>query len=314
MTFNRNHPADYPRTVFLAGAARSGSTLIGEVLGAQARTLNVGELSLFWRDAARGNRCACGSPIPECPLWSDALRQALPGPELSPSTLESLAATRARLARTSRPQELLRLRRTPREEWPDDVQRLVTATTNLVAAAANLTGADVIVDASKTLSALLFLDLCGAQYDIVHVVRRPTAVVASTLRSREVARGNPDSKPPGGSLVTGVLRWSWSNLCALQSRRMSKPRTYSRAHYEDFTANPAAVTASLCKTVALAQGHNVIQGHRVTLPKTSHAAVGNPRRGASTFEVSEDDRWRTELSGPQVRMIDLATAPLRWVL
>lgn len=309
-----NDSGSYPRTIFIAGAARSGSTLLGEVLGAQNRVLNIGEISLFWRDADRGNRCACGEPISKCPLWSVALEAVRVTHGIGAGQFAELAHARARLAHTSRPMMLHRLRHSPRTEWPDDIRALVDATCTLVSAAAHHAAADVVVDASKTLPALLFLDLCGAEYDVLHLVRRAEAVAASTLRSRVVRRGNLDSKPPGGSLPIGVGRWVWSNACSVMLPRASSPRSHQRLHYEDFTADPEGVVFRLCQTLEIEFNERVVRGHSVSLPGLSHAAVGNPSRGEREIIVSEDRRWRQELSPLQARIIGGVTAPMRWYL
>ena len=301
----------YPRTIYVTGAARSGSTLLGEVLGAQPRILNIGEISLFWRDAHRGNLCACGRPIPECELWSRALAEVEERHGVTLDACASLARTRARLARTSRPMELRRLLRSDPANWPSDVRRLVAATTTLVSSAASTAGANTVVDTSKTVPALLFLDLCGARYDIVHLIRRPEAVASSTFRSRSVRRGNADSKPPGGSLATGVSRWAWSNACGVVAPKVASPRDYQRFHYEAFTEDPEGSVAALCTSLGVETDPTVVQGHRVSLPGISHAAVGNPSRGSREITVSEDNRWRQELTPLQARLISGATAPLR---
>lgn len=311
---NTSEAQPYPRTIYITGAARSGSTLLGEVLGAQHQVLNIGEISLFWRDAHRRNRCACGESIPECELWSQALASVSFAHGVGAADFASLARTRARLARTLRFTELRRLRRSTPSEWPADVRLLVDATRTLVAAAARTSSSDVVVDTSKTLPGVLFLDLCGAEYDILHLVRRPEAVASSALRSKSVRRGNVESQPPGGNLSAGVGRWAWSNVCSLAAPRVSTPATYQRLHYEDFTRDVEGTVDSLCTSLGLDIDARVVQGNRVSLPAVSHAAVGNPSRGAREVTVAEDTRWREELSPRQARVIALTTAPVRWRL
>lgn len=306
--------SQYPRTIYVAGAARSGSTLLGEVLGAQPGVLNVGEISLFWRDADRRNRCACGEPIPDCSLWSKALDAVASAHGVDATGFAALARTRARLARTTRPAELCRLRRSAASAWPEDARLLVNATRTLVAEAARASNAQVVVDTSKTLPGLLYLDLCGAEYEVIHLVRRPEAVASSTLRSKSTRRGNLESKPPGGTLATGIGRWTWSNLCSLAAPRISAPRTYQRLHYEDFTRDVEGTVDSLCASLGLENHVGVVRGNSISLPAVSHAAVGNPTRGAREITVAEDTRWREELSPRQARVIGLATAPVRWIL
>ncbi|SNC61768.1 hypothetical protein SAMN05445756_0549 [Kytococcus aerolatus] len=299
----------YPRTIYVTGAARSGSTLIGEVIGTQPGVLTIGEISLFWRDVARGNRCACGEVLTDCPLWSYALQEVCARIGISSADYGDLAATRARLARTTRPTELLRLRRTPAHAWPDDVRLLVAATTWLVAAAAEKAGADVVVDTSKTTPGALFLDLCGAEYSLLHVMRRPEAVVSSTLRSRGVERGNAESAPPGGSLAVGVARWVWANLNAVLVLKISRARSAVRWDYERFVENAEQMTLELVASLGIPPDSSPFVGRTVELGE-SHSAVGNPGRGGERITLREDHRWRSELSATDQRLIQTMTWPV----
>lgn len=91
------------------GSARSGSTLLGEMLGSQPEAFNAGEILLVWRDLNRGGRCGCGVPIIECPCWSRGNRHGVETRGLSRWRRARLADTRARLAPSSQVPSLIRL-------------------------------------------------------------------------------------------------------------------------------------------------------------------------------------------------------------
>ncbi|WP_026818202.1 sulfotransferase [Arthrobacter castelli] len=295
-----------PAIVYIAGAARSGSTLLGEILGAQPRVLDGGEMALFWRDAARGNRCACGQRLIDCEVWGAALGQIQAEHGITRDEYSTLATTRARLSRTTRPRRLAQMRRDP-ASWTADEQRLVSATSALVNSALSITDSEVLIDTSKTLPALLFHDLDDSNnVTTVQLIRDPRAVAASTLRSRNVQRGNEESLPPGGSLSAAILRWLSANSTAALGRWRAQHGLKIR--YEELMQRPATVTQALCSVSGIAFDPSTFVGNELRPRETSHAAVGNPRRGGSgPTKLIADERWRDELTTTQQRLVAAPT-------
>ena len=307
-----------PRIVFVAGAARSGSTLLGEMLGQQPGVLNAGELSLIWRDAARGGQCACGEPIVTCSLWGEALSRVMGGRGPWTPRLEALASTRAGLAHTSRPAALARMLRDPsRATWSPAERELIDATAGLHAAAGELAGAHVIVDTSKTMSALAFDRLVTGRLDTVHLVREPRAVVASTMASRGVRRRNVDGLPPGAGLLKSTVQWTWMNSTAALASGWFSSGTTARLAYEDLVATPAPSARMLCSTLELPFDEGTLEGGELRFVTASHVAVGNPGRGGAVGDrkaVAPDRRWLDQLSRGQSTVVHAATAPVAALL
>jgi len=294
--------------VFVAGAARSGSSLLGEILGAQRGVLNGGELSLFWRNAARGNSCACGSPLRSCDLWGSALDRVGRELDLQAGSYVDLAQTRSALAHTTHPQRLSQMRRQP-SAWSTAEARLITATSLLYEVALELSDAEVLVDTSKTLPALLFHELTPQrQVTVIHLVRDPRAVAASTIRSIDSSRGNADSLPPGGGLSTAIGRWVWANATASIGARRASTRV--RIHYEDLVQAPAELTRDVCDRAGIHFDPATVTGDRLLREGQSHAAVGNPRRGEGAVRLVLDDRWRSELSPARALFVRAITWPI----
>lgn len=296
------------KVVFVAGASRSGSTLLGEALGAQPGVLNGGELALFWRDAARGNTCACGSTLTSCDLWGTALDRLARDAGIRREDYQRLARTRAQLARTTRPRKLARMRRSP-DRWTADERHLVHATQSLYAFALELADADVLIDTSKTLPAMLFHDLSPQHVvTVVHLVRDPRAVVASTVRSRGVERGNPDSLPPGAGPSIAIARWWWSNVMAGIGSRRATDKLLVR--YESFVSEPEAQTRAICGSLGIDFDPTTIEDRHLRVHSPSHAAVGNPRRGTEITPILPDERWKQDLSPARQRLVQATTWPL----
>ncbi|MCP5113102.1 MAG: sulfotransferase, partial [bacterium] len=60
------------RILFIAGCWRSGSTLLGDLLGAVSGFCHVGELHHVWRRGLELNwLCGCGERFRSCPFWRE---------------------------------------------------------------------------------------------------------------------------------------------------------------------------------------------------------------------------------------------------
>lgn len=72
---------DEPVTVLYIGAfGRSGSTILGQVLGRMPGFVNVGEAWQVWQRGLRENeRCGCGQPFRSCEFWSAVGDEAFGG-------------------------------------------------------------------------------------------------------------------------------------------------------------------------------------------------------------------------------------------
>jgi len=145
------------RLVYIVGRARSGSTLLGQLIGSHSRATNVGELRAFSERKRRSGRCptgrpcACGArPLLQCAFWSrvDAAVRRSNGSGLSAVDADD-----------------------------DDSNRA------LLDAVHEVGGGGVIVDSSKDprrLRVLLESNACGIRP--IHLVRSPFGVLFSHKR------------------------------------------------------------------------------------------------------------------------------------
>src|SRR5262249_58384738 len=63
------------QVVYITGSGRSGTTLLGHILGQLEGFCFVGEAMYAWR--ALGQRlCGCGVPLESCEFWSAVRREA----------------------------------------------------------------------------------------------------------------------------------------------------------------------------------------------------------------------------------------------
>ena len=68
------------KVLYLAGAGRSGSTLLGRLFAEPPQAVHVGELVYLWRRGfAENHLCGCGVPFLECPFWSEVFARGFGG-------------------------------------------------------------------------------------------------------------------------------------------------------------------------------------------------------------------------------------------
>src|SRR5215510_10620705 len=77
------------KIIYVVGTGRSGSTLLGRILGEASGFVHVGELQFFWKRGIMGaGPCSCGLAIPNCDHWQSVLHTAFPSKEeIDPSVM-----------------------------------------------------------------------------------------------------------------------------------------------------------------------------------------------------------------------------------
>lgn len=288
--------------VYLAGFGRSGSTLIGRLLGELPRVAFVGELNFFWSDAVGAGRpCGCGAPIAECPRWSKVLE--LLGPD-SLTIAEDIAASLRAATRMRRGLTAL----APAGARPVD-RRLDAITIHLdrlYRAIASAFDSDIVVDSSKSVTYLRALErTSGVAVRPLHVVRDPRAA-AESWRTPKSERIGGVSLPTFG-VGRSSIEWSMANALALQACRKHRS---SLVRYEDFVDRPAVELARAGQDL----GHDFsgvpIDGKRAHLG-VSHTVAGNPDRfTVGPVEIRADERWRSGLSRGDQAVVRSLTTPI----
>lgn len=290
-----------PVVVFVAGFGRSGSTLLERLLGESKGVCVLGEVVHLWeRGLGRDELCGCGEPFSECPQWRTIGEIAFGGwDQIDVERVRSLhdAVDRHRhLPRTLLP-------------WtPRSLRAALLAYAwyyeRIYIAAAEVTGADVVVDSSKHVSLAVALShRRDIDLRVLQVVRDPRAVAYSW--SKDVAR--PEARPDQGeelmarySAGRSSLWWLTSNLLveALRLRRL--PCT--RIRYEELVADPAGAVDGALRRLAVPTTATVevSPAGEVEL-STSHSVAGNPMRfRTGAVRLRLDDEWRRAMRpGPR---------------
>ncbi|MDX6513938.1 MAG: hypothetical protein QOE36_3442 [Gaiellaceae bacterium] len=278
------------KVVYIAGWVRTGSTLLGKILGEQEGFFGVGELGYVWdRGFLRDNRCACGATFATCPLWQGAVTRAFGSGR--PDAVR-LLATADHLRPASRTVGI-RGSEAPELAWYRD------ACEAIYHGVADESGARVLVDTTKHPSHIAVLDgIASLDVRVVHLVRDPRAIVWSQRR-----RGQGP-----GPLRSGLVWDVWHVMTELGWRRSGR---YVRIRYEDFARDPRATVRRVLEAVGEPGEPAAFVGeHEVDLPP-NHFFSGNDNRfQTGRISVVPDDEWRDGLR-PLTRIgVGLATAPL----
>ncbi len=295
------------KIIFIAGAGRSGSTLLARMLGRFDDTISVGEIRWIWRKSlVDGQQCGCGEPFNRCAFWSRVIDRAF---DREATNFEHVAALSDTVDRFYRiPQILFAGKRSGFGRLRDTYTRHLL---KLYRAIREVSGARIIVDGSKDASmAFLLCRLPEIDLRVVHLVRDSRAVAYSW---RRVKKRSPQDEDYMGRYdpVRSAISWSYRNLGSDLIRLTGKP--YIRVRYEDFVADPVsslmAMSAVFGETL---DGTKIIQGHKIDL-EGDHAVGGNPMRfRQGTIELKPDYEWKESMSSGDRRVVTALTLPLLW--
>ncbi len=297
-----------PKILYIGGTGRSGSTLVGRVLGEAPEAICVGETRYLWtRGLVHNVRCGCGEPFRSCSFWSAVGQEAFGGwPTLEPHTVAELDRLTVRFR--ALPHHLMPLLRPRITRAASDY---VSILTRLYAAIADVSGAKTIIDTSKEPAfALLLGRMPGCDVRIVHLVRDSRAVAYSWTRDKPMPSpiGAETSMPKFRPIETAARWLMWNTaLSALGARNTP----YLRISYESFVTQPLRLLRRLSAFAEdpLALPASQLSSRAVTLGG-HHMFSGNPMR-ALTGEVAMqlDDEWQRMLPGPQFAKVTAITWP-----
>jgi len=289
--------------VYICSHGRSGSTLVGSVLGLAQGYCYVGEVRDVWTDGlAENHACGCGRPFRECPFWMEVFNRAFGGFD-APEVKEASRLFTA-MYRPPATFELFRLVFSPPAQGRD-IAKYTGILTKLYLAIAEVSGCRTIVDSSKALRyGALVMRAPGLKVRWVNVIRDPRGIVHSRTRRARFRDGS--DKPPeegqGGYRILRIIsKWVGRNgFC----RRIMHGTGGVRVIYEDFVKDQRPMLAAVAGP---AEADRVVAMLASGIPDTivQHQVAGNWVRG---LKISPKESWRSELPEGVARL----TAALSW--
>ncbi|HEX5223861.1 MAG TPA: sulfotransferase [Solirubrobacteraceae bacterium] len=271
-----------PRVLYVMGAGRSGSTILGVTLGNCPGVFYAGELDAW---LARSGEPQLSDPERE-EFWS-AVRASVP----DAAPLYGLEPQRA----IERSISLLRVHKWRARRRMRPAYRRVAE--ELYVAIARQAGETVIVDSSHyPLRARELQALDGIDLHLLYLARDPQSVVAS-FENREVAQYSKSV------LTTNVYLWLTNLLAVLVFIRHPRERRLL-VRYEDFIADPPAVLRRILEPRA--------SGAPVAIaPDLGALATGIPFQGNRVIR-SPQVGLRAGTERPSRRSLVTAVLQLPW--
>ena len=298
--------SDRIKVLYIAGEGRSGSTILGNILGQLNGFFHVGELCYVWSSGLVSNgKCGCGARFRDCPLWRAALEKAFGG-------MDQVNA----LEMAGRHNSLVRTMDIPRILLPGGqafvqsrLGEYIPNLEKLYLAVADGSRSNVIVDSSKLLvNAYILRLLPKVDGYVVHLVRDPRAVAYSWMRKKH-NRGN-DTVLPQKKPAKIALRWNIWNLGTLLSQKPYWNR-YLPIRYEDFVDQPKSTIIRILDFLQEDVSGLPFTGDREVELTRNHTVWGNPNRfEGGRVTLRSDDEWLTKMKWRHRILVSLITSPL----
>jgi hypothetical protein len=302
--------------IYIAGAGRSGSTILGEVLGMLSGAVHLGEvrgLFDYTVDPSELYVCSCGQLYRKCAFWNPLFTKLF-GKDW-PNTVSKFGVQ----GRLPSMKSLLWRQFTPRVNtlYIDRVAKTIP----VVKAALIQSSSFIVIDSSKGASFAWLLAQTGeVNLLIVHLVRDPRGVLYSWMRhaipihDAIVGRSTLRTR----AFYESLIQWILPNGGAHLLQFLGLP--YMRIKYEDFVADPDKtvnlVIQNAKKVEIPLQGSvnsmDLLKNRKVLLK--GHLIAGNSRvktkQGVVPIEL--DDSWKYKLSVWEKAVLNIIFSP--WLI
>lgn len=298
-----------PTVLYLGGFGRSGTTLFERLMGEAAGVCVLGEVVHLWERGLLANeRCGCSLPFLDCPQWRRIGQKAFGGWENV--DVARVLALKARVDRNRFiPQVAGNL---PLPGFRAALREYVGYYERLYAAAAEVTGASVVVDSSKHASLAFCLTRSSVDLRVLHVVRDSPGVAHSWTKQvqRPEADGGDAAFMPRYSAAKGAVLWDAYNAL-FELLRLRRTR-FSRVQYEQLICSPAATLREVATFAGVDPDRLPVVADGSVELAASHTVAGNPMRfRTGSITLRSDDSWRTQMSARSQMVVAAITAPQR---
>lgn len=298
---------DKIKVLYIAGLERSGSTLLGAILGQVEGFFNAGELANIWTNLTRGFLCGCGALLRECALWRDILDEAFGG------SVDYVAMRRYR-AEVIRMHHFLSLSLSsrgfptvPRLRWyRENVGRLY-------AAIRSRTGCRVIVDSSKTAPYLhVLMGIPALDLYVAHLVRDARGVVFSWRRRKRAVDRTGEHYFHRRGVMYASCQWAFRNA-VLEALARRLPGRCLRLRYEDVVAEPRQAVGRILDLVGESgAGLSFLRQGEIER-NVDHTAGGNPiRLQRGLVALRPDVEWQSAMRRLDRATVMLSAWPMLW--
>ena len=301
-----HRPAAYPSVLFIGGFGRSGTTLLERMLGQAPGVTALGEVLHLWeRGLQDDDLCGCGEPFSRCPFWQAVGERAYGGWGAVPPA-NAVADREAVVSNRRVPALIVPIQSTARRLRRD---RLLRRLDLLYGAAADISGARLLVDSSKHPAYAFLLRRSRRNLRCLLMVRDPRGVAWSWSKTvvRPEVRATETLMPTYG-LLGSAMRWSVYGLLFHLLSRLGVPVLVVR--YEDLISDPQGTLRRIFSFADIEPSEADlahITGSDVVL-SVNHTVAGNPMRfRTGRLSLRLDEAWRTSMSATHQFIVGTAT-------
>jgi hypothetical protein len=295
--------------IFIGGYGRSGSTLLGRLLGQVDGVFSLGEMHHVWERSFHENQlCGCGKPFRECPFWNEVVTDAFGG--FRQVDLERVQALRQCVDRI-RYAPLLAIPKLRTSGFSSCLLEYIEIITKIYLSIFNVSDSNVVVDSSKDfLQGAILLNMPKVGVHYIQLIRDSRAVAHSWTRRRErpEVRGQT-AFMPRYSVVRSSLEWNYKNIATELFRSMAKSNQVIK--YEEIVKDTSAAIQSITRNV-FSKGRlpESLHGQKVNLG-VNHTVSGNPMRfKTGEIEIRNDDKWKQQMNKMKRNIVKFLTWPL----
>jgi hypothetical protein len=283
--------------LLIAGVGKSGSTLLGAMLGQIPGYLNVGEVISLEHAWQSDHTCGCGAAITACRFWGPVIQDSI----------GSLDALDARQWADLHTKTLLAPATILRKLGPESADPVFPQLTAVYDSLLRRQPGHVIVDGSKSFRYARVLSRNPAiSLRIVHLLRDPRAVEYS--KARLLTDGH--WKFSKGTTFRNTIQWLSLNLL-LEGMGLAGRVPYYRLRYEDLVQSPAAVVSRLTAWATGDEKHIDIDSEGGVVFQENHTLGGSEvRMRTGRVVLSRRDDWVAGLAPSKRRLVTLLTWPL----
>lgn len=298
------------KVLYIAGEGRSGSTILGSLLGEISGFLFVGELMSIWKHFyIENNACTCGTLPSECSIWKQIIYEGFG--HIDKQLAIKMEYYRRYYIKNRRIISFLHpnLQQSLYQEASDYLNYLEL----LYCSIKNVVNVDFIVDDPKNptygklLEQIPVIDLY-----VIHLIRDPRAVAYSWQRKKIQTDGKKNVRLMFQfNPLVSAYRWNIHNLSTSLLLR-TQPEKYYVQRYEDFVNNPKQAVENILKFLKITGKSLPFESKDSVRLTGNHAVWGNPvRHLTGVIEIKNDDEWIKSFKGYNRRLVGLLTTPLR---
>jgi hypothetical protein len=301
--------------IYILGYPRSGTTILGSLLGEADGAFHAGEVRFVWKNTLIDGRrrCGCRKPVLECGIWGQVLAEvAIDVLGREPVNFRDLGIVVHRWQREGVWPGTERdiIRGTLRGQRAESAVRYASALASLYRHTVEATGASVLIDSSKwAADAAILSSVQGIRPFILHVTRDPRGISLSRRKKLRKGHGPVNILRRRWTAAADAFEWNRvTRLCETLTRE--RPNSVS-IRYEDLMADPRSAISEMRRS-GLSIGNIPFSSDRTIFLRPNHTLGGNHsrfNRGETTLVPDTD--WRSSLGPVDAAVVSAVTWSVR---